>query len=124
MTEKITPVIIDCDPGNDDAWAVITLVRKETDLNIKVKAITIANGNTSVKNGCQNILLVLKALKRLDIPVFAGAESSLLIKPNYYPRFHGADGFKDVYHEKPSMDLVQKKHAVEALKDLIEEVDI
>lgn len=120
--EKPTPVVIDCDPGNDDAWAVISLVKSEAALNIKVKGITIANGNTSVENGCRNTLLVLKTLNRLDIPIYAGAESSMLIKPGYYPKFHGSDGFKDVYTDKPSLDLVQDKHAVNALKDFIEEV--
>lgn len=121
--EKPTPVVIDCDPGNDDAWAVISLLKSEANFNISVKGITVANGNTSVENGCRNVLLVLRTLN-LDVPVYAGAESSLLIKPGYYSKFHGTDGFKDVYNEKPSMNLVQKKHAVEALKDLIEEVEL
>lgn len=120
--EKTTSVVIDCDPGNDDAWAVITLLKSEAEFNIKVKAITIANGNTSVENGSRNVLLLLKTLNRLDIPVYPGAESSLLIKPGYYPRFFGTDGFKDVYDNKPSPNLVQKKHAVEALKEIIETV--
>lgn len=112
-------VVIDCDPGNDDAWAIISLLKCEKEMNVKVMGITVANGNTSVENGCRNVLLVLKTLGRLDVPVYAGAESSLLIKPDYKASFHGEDGFSDVYQDKPSLDLVQKKHAVEGLKDLI-----
>lgn len=121
---KPTPVVIDCDPGTDDAWAVISLLKNEANFNIKVKGITIANGNTTVENGCRNILLLLKTLNRLDVPVYAGAESSLLVKPGFYTKFHGDDGFKDVYHDKPGKDLVQKEHAVEALKGFIEEVRV
>lgn len=118
---KATPIIIDCDPGNDDAWAIISILKCEEKLNLKLKALSIVIGNTSVENGAQNALLLLKAFNRMDIPVFAGAGSAL-IKKSEYPIFHGDDGFCDIYHDKPSRDLVQKKHAVEGLKDLIEEV--
>lgn len=122
--QKTTPVIIDCDPGSDDAWTIILLLKSEAKFNIKVVGITIANGNTSAANGARNTLLVLKHLNRLDVPVFIGAESSLLIKPGYYPSFFGSDGFADAYLEKPEIDLVQKKHAVVALKELIDEVKL
>lgn len=115
-------VVIDCDPGNDDAWAIISLLKCEKQMNVKVLAITVANGNTSVENGCRNALLVLKTLGRLDVPVYAGAENPILVKPGYKATFNGADGFSDVYPDKPSFDLVQKKHAVEGLRELIEDV--
>lgn len=120
--QNFTPVVIDCDPGNDDAWALMTLIQSEKKYKIKVKGITVVNGNTSVENASLNVLLILKTLGRLDVPVFTGAGSPLLIKPDYYPTFHGKDGFSDVYDDKPSSDLIQKKHAVDALKDFIEEV--
>lgn len=119
---KITPIVIDCDPGTDDAWALISLLQSEAKANLKVKGITIANGNTSVDNSCRNALLLLQRLNRLDVPVFVGAESSLLIRAGFYSKFHGSDGFSDVFEEKPSRDLVQKKHAVEALREFIDHV--
>ena len=95
MTQrKAVPIVIDCDPGTDDAWAIIALLKAEEKLNFKVLGITIVNGNTSVENGSRNTLLVLETLGRLDVPVFKGAESSLLSKPGFYPKFHGLDGFK------------------------------
>lgn len=117
-----TPIVIDCDPGCDDAWAIISMLKNEEKFNLKLQAITLVNGNASIENSTGNVLLLLKNFNRLDVPVFVGAESSLLIKPGFYTKFHGTDGFADVYEDKPSLDLVQKKHAVEALKDLIEEV--
>lgn len=119
---KPTPVVIDCDPGNDDAWAIISLLKCEERCNVKLLGVSIVNGNTSVEHGCRNALMVLETLGRTDVPVFAGLKSSLLIRPGYYPTFHGVDGFCDIYKDKPSLDLVQKKHAVEALKELIDEV--
>lgn len=119
---KLTPVLIDCDPGIDDAWALISLLKSEEKFNLKVQGITIVNGNTSIEHGSQNTLLVLKTLGRLDVPVYLGAESSLLHKRGFYTHHHGTDGFGDSYEAKPSLDLVQKKHAVEALKEIIEQV--
>lgn len=119
---KIVPVIIDCDTGNDDAWAVISLLKSETQFNFKVLAITCCNGNTSVNHSSLNNLLILKTLDRLDVPVYVGAESSLIRKLDFEPFVHGSDGFGDVYTDKPDKELLQKKHAVEALKDYIDDV--
>lgn len=119
---KIVPVIIDCDTGKDDAWAVISLLTSEMQFNFKVLAITCCNGNTFVNHSSLNNLMILKTLDRLDVPVYVGAESSLIRKLDYDPTFHGSDGFGDVYSDKPDKELLQKKHAVEALKDYIEDV--
>lgn len=118
---KVTPVVIDCDPGNDDAWAIISLLKGENRFGIQLKGVTIVKGNTTVDHGSLNALLVLKTFDRLDVPVYVGASSGL-IKNEYKPTFHGADGLHLAYTEKPSRDLINKKHAVEALKDLIEKV--
>lgn len=117
-------IVIDCDAGNDDAWAIISLLRAEHKSNYKVLGITCVNGNTKVEHSSLNTLLVLKTLDRLDVPVFEGATESLIRNKQHYEPFHGADGFGMVYtpEEKPSKDLVQKKHAVQALKDFIDEV--
>lgn len=117
-------IVIDCDTGNDDAWAIISLLRAEHKSNYKVVGITCVNGNTKVEHSSLNTLLVLKTLGRLDIPVFEGATGSLIKNDHHYEPFHGADGFGMVYapEDKPSKDLVQKKHAVHALKDFIDEV--
>lgn len=126
-SKKVTPVIVDCDPGIDDAWAIISLLKSEEKCKIKVKGLTVVGGNTSYENGAQNVLLILKTFDRLDVPVFLGADTSLLSKRNFHTQavlHHGKDGFGDVYEDKPSLDLVQKKHAVEALMETIEEVRI
>lgn len=117
-------VIFDTDAGIDDSWALITLLKCEEKFNLDIQAITVLTGNTPLNHGCQNMLLILKTLNRMDVKVYAGAEKSIISKPLFESVHHGKDGLKDVIppSEKPSIDLVQKKHAVEALKDLIEEV--
>ncbi|XP_070491737.1 pyrimidine-specific ribonucleoside hydrolase RihA-like [Chironomus tepperi] len=117
-------VIVDCDTGNDDAWAIFALLRSEERFKFNVIAITCVHGNCDVHNSVRNTLKVLEVCNRSDIPVFAGARSHLIYDPDKKEeKFHGDDGFSGVYDssEKPSYDLVQKKHAVEAIRDYIEE---
>lgn len=116
-------VIVDCDTGNDDAWAIISLLRAEEKLKYKVIAITCVNGNTTVDHSAQNSLLVLQTLDRLnDIPVYKGAEAVLIKNIEEHEPFHGIDGFGMVYSDKPAKELIQEKHAVQAFKDYIDEV--
>lgn len=115
-------VIIDCDSGNDDAWAIISLLRAEHRLDYKVLALTCVNGNTTVDHSSLNNLLILQTLNRLDVPVFKGAETSLILQQIHHEPFHGLDGFGMIYADKPRKDLVQEKHAVMALKEFIDEV--
>lgn len=71
-----------------------------------------------------NNLLVLKTLNRLDVPVYKGAESSLILQQTHHEPFHGLDGFGMIYSDKPSEDLLQKKHAVMAIKEYIDTVRV
>jgi purine nucleosidase len=125
MSERVK-VIFDTDLGCDDAWALITLLKCEEKCNIELRAITIVPGNTSAVHASQNALFILKTLNRMDVKVYAGASDSLLSKKNYKSTFHGEDGLQDIFtaDEKPSLDLLQKEHAVEAMRDLIEKVNI
>lgn len=120
-TEKI---IFDTDAGVDDMWALISLLKCSERFNYDLKAITVLTGNTRLSHGCQNVLLILKTLNRLDVKVYAGAENSIIQKELFSSVHHGDDGLRDAIpiQEKPSLDLVQKKHAVDAMKELIEEV--
>ncbi|CRL04836.1 CLUMA_CG017889, isoform A [Clunio marinus] len=114
-------VIIDCDSGNDDAWAIITLLRAEQKFNFKVLALTCVDGNTTIDHSAVNNLLILKTLDRLDVPVYKGADSSFIKKHTQHESFHGPDGFGMIYNNKPSDELIQKKHAVLAIKEFIDQ---
>jgi purine nucleosidase len=120
----ITKVVFDTDMGIDDAWALITLLKCESRCKFQVKAITTCFGNTQLIHASQNTLFMLNLLQRMDIPVYAGAKNGILLKPDYKPSFFAPDGFKGIIpaSNKPSLDLMQKKHAVEAIRELIEEV--
>ena len=60
-------VILDCDPGHDDAFAMMLAVQ-----HLDVLGITTIGGNCTLENVTRNALKVLEVLGRTDIPVFSG----------------------------------------------------
>jgi purine nucleosidase len=60
-------VIVDTDPGTDDALALYMLLAAEKKNLIKLLAVTCVSGNTDVHNGTRNALRVLQSINRLDV---------------------------------------------------------
>lgn len=90
MTNYKIPVIIDCDPGTDDIFALM-LAR-----NIKcfdVKAITAVAGNVELKHTANNALCLSDFLD-WNIPVAEGAELPLCGQLNTAALVHGANGMQ------------------------------
>jgi pyrimidine-specific ribonucleoside hydrolase len=84
-----TPVIIDCDPGHDDALAItLALARPE----LEVLGITTIGGNSTLANTTRNALRVLALLDRPDVPVAAGPDQPLVRPLETAPEVHGASG--------------------------------
>lgn len=82
-------VILDCDPGHDDALAIaLALARPE----LRVRAITTVAGNASLDRTTRNALRVLTLLDRTDVPVAAGADRPLNREPWVPVDFHGPSG--------------------------------
>lgn len=87
-----TPIILDCDPGTDDALALwLALASPE----LSVLAITVAGGNVGLALTLSNALAVT-ALAGSAVPVHAGADRPLLGRYVSEPRIHGADGLGGV----------------------------
>jgi inosine-uridine nucleoside N-ribohydrolase len=83
-------IIIDCDPGVDDALALILAFHSP---EVKVLAITGVNGNVSLPKVMINIRRVLTLLQPSHPPSVArGAEKPLEGDPRYAESFHGQDG--------------------------------
>ena len=79
------PVIIDCDPGHDDALAIaLAVVRPELD----VLGITTVAGNAGLSATTRNAGRILALLGRDDIPVAPGADRPLLQVPWVPVEFH------------------------------------
>lgn len=82
-------VIIDCDPGIDDALALLYAVNAP---ELDVVAVTIVCGNVPVELGVKNALICLEKCGRLDIPIYAGAAIPLVREFISAQDTHGMDG--------------------------------
>uniref|UniRef100_UPI0031DA93F4 pyrimidine-specific ribonucleoside hydrolase RihA n=1 Tax=Klebsiella sp. TaxID=576 RepID=UPI0031DA93F4 len=83
------PIILDCDPGHDDAIAmVLALASPELD----VKAITASAGNQTPDKTLRNVLRMLTLLRRQDIPVASGARKPLMRELIIADNVHGESG--------------------------------
>jgi len=71
---EIQEIIIDTDPGVDDALAIMLAIKSGM---FKIHAITTVAGNSTLENTTRNARYILKLLQREDIPVYSGAEKPL-----------------------------------------------
>lgn len=122
--ESPMKVIVDVDAGVDDAVALLLLLSADGQKDIEILGITCSHGNTHVNNVCVNVLRLLKAVGRSDIPVYRGAEGPLIVcndrNANKFEHLHGVDGFGDVeFPYTPSMELIQSENAVPALNRIV-----
>lgn len=86
------PVIIDCDPGTDDAIALwLALGSPELDLRL----VTVAGGNVGLRRTTANARAVI-GLAGSAVPIVAGAERSLLAEFRAETAVHGQDGLGGV----------------------------
>jgi len=93
-------VILDCDPGIDDALAIL-LAFRSPELNIL--GITIVSGNVHASKGAINALRTLNVLKiKEDIPVYIGQDKPLLRPLITAEWVHGSDGLGDANIPMPS----------------------
>lgn len=116
-------IIFDSDAGIDDAWALIMLLKAEKVRNIKVIAVTLVHGNTTVDYAADNCLRILDCVDRTDVPIYKGAHESLIPKCPHLVTFFGIDGFGDMkYDDEPKRSLIQSEHAVSAMHRLVNEV--
>lgn len=83
------PVILDCDPGHDDAIAVMLAV---ADPAIDLQLVTTVAGNVTLENTTRNALRVLDMVDRPDIPVAAGRDRPRVRELSTAASMHGDSG--------------------------------
>ncbi|XP_015108975.1 inosine-uridine preferring nucleoside hydrolase [Diachasma alloeum] len=118
-------VIVDCDAGYDDAAALVLLIAAHKQKQLEIKAVSCVNGNTKLDHVVRNVFRTLEACNALDIPVYKGAHSALIAvetsKKAEEVRYHGHDGFGDVFTDDPDISKLQPDHAVVAIHKIITE---
>lgn len=98
-------VIIDCDPGIDDALAIILALKSK---EIEVLGITAVSGNVESLQGAKNALKVLKLLGRLDIPVYLGESKPIKRELVTAQDTHGEDGLGETFLDEVSSEYIRE----------------
>ena len=84
-----TPVIIDCDPGHDDAIALLLALASP---EVELVGVTTTHGNQTLDKTTDNALRVLSLVGRTDVPVAMGADRPLVRDLHVAAHVHGDSG--------------------------------
>ena len=102
---KRIPVLIDCDPGVDDAAALL-LANQIPELDIQ--AVTTVAGNVEVEQTTVNAQKI-RSLINGTFPIYRGAEKPMVRTLVTAPQFHGADGLGGVVNNSRGILCAYKK---------------
>jgi purine nucleosidase len=108
-------IIIDCDPGVDDAIALLLAFASPEDLDIL--AVTTTAGNVDAVQTARNARMIRQIAGRRDVPVYAGATAPLVRQPVQAGHFHGESGLGDLAVFEPTAPLAPG-HAAAAIARL------
>lgn len=109
------PIILDCDPGHDDAIALILALANPS---LRPLAVTTSAGNQTPDKTLNNALRILTLLNRSDIPVAAGASKPLARELIIADNVHGETGLDGPVLPAPSFHP-QPINAVELMAQQI-----
>jgi inosine-uridine nucleoside N-ribohydrolase len=84
-----TPIVIDCDPGHDDAMALLLALGSP---ELELIGVTTVAGNQTLDKTTRNALVTLEVAGRGDIPVVAGADAPLRRELRTAAHVHGETG--------------------------------
>ena len=84
-----TPIVIDCDPGHDDAIAILLALASP---EVELRGISTVACNQTLDKTTRNALKVLELADRADIPVVAGADAPLKRTLRTAANVHGESG--------------------------------
>src|SRR3954465_13347268 len=105
------PVIIDCDPGHDDAMALLLALASP---ELELSAVTTVAGNQTLDKVTANAIRVLDVAGETGIPVAAGADRPLIHPARVAGEVHGETGLDGPRLADPSRDP-ERVRAVELM---------
>ena len=109
------PVLLDCDPGHDDAIAIMLAV---ADPGIDLRAVTTVAGNVTLENTTRNALRVLDMVGRPDIPVAAGRDRPRVRDLSTAAVMHGESGLAGPLPMEPSRPALDVP-AIDVIEQLL-----
>jgi inosine-uridine nucleoside N-ribohydrolase len=113
MTER-AKILIDCDPGHDDAVAILFAAR-----HLDLLAVTTVHGNNSVANTTRNALAIME-LAGIEVPVAAGCSEPLVqgvMYAGHAGHIHGKTGLDGAEIPAPTRRPIET-HAVDLIIEL------
>jgi purine nucleosidase len=110
------PIVIDCDPGVDDAIALLLAFASPDEL--EVAGVTAVAGNVGLDRTSANALRIRDLTGRGDVPVHAGCARPILRPLTHAEHVHGETGL-DGADLPPPRGAVADRHAVDFLIDAI-----
>lgn len=109
--ENKRKIIIDCDPGHDDAIAILLAAGNPA---IDLVAITTVAGNAEIEKTTQNALKVCEIAGVRDVPIAKGAGQPMVRKRETAADIHGDSGMDGPVLPEPTLNIVEE-HAVDLI---------
>jgi inosine-uridine nucleoside N-ribohydrolase len=110
-----TAILLDCDPGHDDAIALLVALASP---ELELLGVTTVAGNQTLEKTTANAIRVLDFVGRDDVPVAAGAATPLAREPFVAAYVHGETGLDGPDLPPPRREPLQQ-HAVDFLAEQI-----
>jgi purine nucleosidase len=112
-----TKIILDCDPGHDDA---IALLLAHGNPEIELVAVTTVHGNQTIEKVTRNALAVATVAGITGVPFAAGAHRPLVREAEVAESIHGDSGLDGPRLPEPAFE-VDERHAVDLIIETIME---
>lgn len=108
-------IILDCDPGHDDAIALLLAAGTPS---LDLLGVTTVAGNQTLEKVTRNALAVATIAQLTGVPFAAGAHRPLVREPLVAPEYHGESGLDGPALPEPTITL-DDRHAVQLIIDTI-----
>ncbi|GAB3137862.1 uridine-preferring nucleoside hydrolase UriH [Marisediminicola antarctica] len=110
-----TKIILDCDPGHDDAIALLLAHGSE---EIELVAVTTVHGNQTIEKVTRNALAVARIAGITGVPFAAGSHRPLVRAAEVAESIHGESGLDGPVLPEPTL-RVDERHAVDLIIDTV-----
>ena len=110
-------IILDCDPGHDDAFAIMLAAQ-----HLDLLGVTTVGGNGQLHKVTRNALVVLEQVGRTDIPVYPGHAGPSTHELVTAPNVHGESGLDGPIVTEP-LRKPETKHAVDFIVETVMNTD-
>jgi inosine-uridine nucleoside N-ribohydrolase len=108
-------LLLDCDPGHDDAIALLLALASP---EVELLGVTTVHGNQTLEKTTANALRVLEFVGRADVSVAAGADRPLRREPSYGDYVHGESGLDGPALPPPARAPLEQ-HAVDFIAETV-----